>query len=104
VDYFEQVQKQMGGPAATAQFARLFLVPGVDHAFVGAGPSPTGMMNALVAWVEAGTAPDRLLAESPGKNGKAIRTRPLYPYPAVAKYKGTGSTDVADNFISTITQ
>jgi hypothetical protein len=30
--------------------------------------------------------------------GKVDRTRPLCPYPQVAKYKGTGSTDDASNF------
>jgi len=30
--------------------------------------------------------------------GKVDRTRPLCPYPRVARYKGTGSTDDAANF------
>jgi feruloyl esterase len=32
------------------------------------------------------------------KDGKVDRTRPLCPYPQVAKYKGTGSIDDAANF------
>jgi hypothetical protein len=31
-------------------------------------------------------------------DGKADRTRPLCPYPQVAKYKGTGSIDDAASF------
>ena len=100
VDYYRQVEAKMGGSERTAEFARLFLVPGVDHGLHGAGPSPTGMINAIVAWVEEGKAPDRLLAESSDKYGKAIRTRPLYPYPQVAKYKGKGSTNLPDSFES----
>jgi len=83
-------------------FARLFLVPGVDHGFIGAGPSPTGLMDALVSWVEDGKAPERLIAESPDYNGKIIRARPIFPYPQIAVYKGTGSTDEAANFIRRI--
>ena len=32
-------------------------------------------------------------------DGKVVRTRPLCAYPAVATYKGTGSTDDAANFV-----
>jgi feruloyl esterase len=28
-----------------------------------------------------------------------VQTRPLCPYPAVAKYSGSGSTDDAANFV-----
>jgi len=31
-------------------------------------------------------------------NDKPVRTRPLCPYPEVAKYKGSGSVDEAANF------
>jgi len=94
------VQQQMGGPEKTAQFARLFLAPGVDHGFHGAGLTPTGQMEAIVRWVEEGQAPDQLIAERRDSSGKVIRTRPLFPFPQVAKYKGSGSTDEAENFVS----
>jgi feruloyl esterase len=48
--------------------------------------------------VESGKAPERIVA-SKLSNGKAIRTHPLCAYPMVAKYKGTGSTDDAENFV-----
>ena len=98
IDYYKRVQEQMGGPGEASQFARLFLVPGVDHGFRGAGPTPTEQMEAIVRWVEAGQAPDKLMAERRDASGKAVRTRPLFPYPQTAKYKGTGSTDEAVNF------
>ena len=100
IEYYRRVQQQMGGPQRTAEFARLFLVPGVDHGFRGAGPSPTGTMDAIIRWVEEGQAPDRIQAELRDK-GKLIRTRPLFPYPQVATYQGSGSTDEAANFVST---
>jgi feruloyl esterase len=56
------------------------------------------MLDSLLQWVENARAPEKLLAEFDGNDGKPPRTRPLFPYPQVAKYKGSGSTDVAGNF------
>jgi len=102
VAYYERVMACLGGAAQTAEFARLFLVPGVDHGFRGAGASPDqrAQLAALIAWVEEGRAPDRLIGEVKDKDGKVIRTRPLFPYPQFAKYTGTGSPDEAANFIA----
>jgi pimeloyl-ACP methyl ester carboxylesterase len=98
IDYYKRLQERMGGEKDTAKFARLFLVPGVDHGFRGAGVTPTGQIEALVRWVEEGKAPEKLIGEKRDAKGKVIRTRPLFPYPQVAKYKGKGSTDEAENF------
>lgn len=98
IQYYERVQKQMGGESATAKFARLFLAPGVDHGFRGPGATPTGVNEALIRWVEKGEAPEKLIAEKRDASGKVTRTRPLFPYPDVAKYKGSGSTDEERNF------
>jgi hypothetical protein len=102
IDYYKRVQKQMGGARKTAAFARLFLAPGVDHGFRGAGPTPTGLGEAIVRWVEEGKAPEKLLAEKRDSSGKVIRTRPLFPYPQVAKYRGSGSTNDAASFVSRV--
>jgi feruloyl esterase len=45
--------------------------------------------------VEQGKAPDRVVASRTNPD----RTRPLCPYPLVAVYKGTGSTDAAESFV-----
>ena len=100
IDYYNRVQQQMGGPKKTSTFARLFLAPGVDHGFRGAGPTPIGQMDAIIRWVEDGKAPEKLIAERRDSNGKVTRTRPLFPFPQVAKYKGSGSKDEAENFVS----
>src|SRR5262245_42749604 len=100
IDYYKRVQKQMGGPAATAQFARLFLAPGVDHGFRGAGATPIGVSEAVLRWVEESQAPEKLLAEKRDSSGKVIRSRPLFPFPDTAKYAGNGSSDDAANFVS----
>jgi feruloyl esterase len=92
VDYYKRVLQQMGGRDAVMQFARLFLIPGAGHGNGGIG---NGGLDAVIRWVEEGVAPEKLI-----NRGPANRTRPLFPYPEVAKYKGSGSTDEADNFIS----
>ena len=52
---------------------------------------------ALERWRESGAAPDAIVA-SHRTDGRVDRTRPLCPYPQVARYKGTGSTDDAASF------
>jgi feruloyl esterase len=98
VDYYKRVQEQMGGAKKTAEFVRLFMAPGIQHCGGGAGPTPGGQLEALMAWVEENKAPESLLATRPGQNGAPTRTRPVCAYPLVAKYKGSGSTDEAANF------
>jgi feruloyl esterase len=98
VDYYTRVQQQMGGAKKTAEFIRLFMAPGVGHCGGGAGPVPTGLLEAILAWVEEGKAPETLLATRRDQSGAVIRSRPLCAYPLVAKYEGRGSTDAAASF------
>ncbi len=102
IDYYQRVQLRMGGAKPSAEFARLFLVPGANHGFNSSGPGPIGMMEAVIRWVEDGKAPDRIDTELRNETGRLIRTRPLFPYPRVARYKGSGSTDEAANFVSAL--
>jgi pimeloyl-ACP methyl ester carboxylesterase len=95
VDYYESVLQKMG--ADTKGFFRLFMVPGMFHCGGGVGCSSFDKLTPLMQWVEQGSAPDSLLA-SRIVEGKTVRTRPLCPYPQVAKYKGSGSIDDAANF------
>lgn len=99
IDYYKRVQQGMGGPKRTSEFARLFLAPGVAHCAGGAGPQPYGQLDALLSWVEQGRAPETLTAARRDQTGAITRSRPLCQYPLVAKYKGTGSTDAAANFV-----
>lgn len=98
IHYYKRVEQQMGGAKMTSNFARLFLAPGVSHCEGGAGPEPDGLLDALVTWVEDGKAPATLTATKRDQTGAVTRSRPLCPYPLVAKYKGKGSTDEAANF------
>lgn len=99
VDYYERVQKAMGGRENTLKFARLFMAPGVAHGQSVGGPVPLPLLRNVIRWVEEGQAPDSILAAR-RQGDSVVRTRPIYPYPMVAKYKGTGSTDDAANFES----
>ncbi len=70
----------------------------------GDGPFDFDSIAVLEQWVEQGKAPDRIVAAHfpPGAHAaKPDRTRPLCPYPQVAKYEGYGSTDDASNFVCT---
>jgi feruloyl esterase len=95
--YYEAVAKTMGGYDKVRDFFRFFAAPGMGHCAGGPGPNQFDALTALEQWVETGVAPDKLIA-SHTSNGKVDRTRPLCPYPQVARWKGTGSVDEAANF------
>lgn len=98
VAYYDRVAAEHGGVAKLSGSYRLFLAPGMAHCAGGEGPSDFDKLRALEQWVEQGQAPDRILA-SHRSNGTVDRTRPLCPYPQVARYTGTGSIDEAANFV-----
>lgn len=99
VNYYKSVGEASGDKAADNM--RLFLAPGMGHCGGGDGPNEFDKVGALEQWVEQGMAPDSLVATH-SKAGKVDRTRPLCAYPQVAKYKGTGSIDDADNFVCSV--
>jgi feruloyl esterase len=94
VKFFEAA-RQAGG---SADWMRLFMVPGMGHCSGGEGPDTFDKLGTLEQWVEQGKAPEEIVA-SHKTDGKVDRTRPLCPYPQVARYKGTGSVDEAANFV-----
>jgi feruloyl esterase len=69
----------------------------MDHCGGGDGPNQFDAIGVLEQWVEKGKAPDQIIA-SQTRDGKTEWTRPLCPYPQVARYKGTESTSAAANF------
>jgi hypothetical protein len=113
INYFQSVVAKLGERQANS-FVRLFMAPGVQHCFSGPGPDNFGQMVtraqsdpqhdltlALERWVEQDIAPDQVIAtkrQGPTPQAPVLRTRPLCPYPQVARYKGSGSTDEAANF------
>jgi feruloyl esterase len=95
IDYYEKVDARMG--PSTTDFFRLFMVPGMAHCRGGVGTDEFDAFTMLVEWVEKGIAPKQIMA-SQSRAGKVLRTRPLCPYPEVAKYNGTGNPDDAQSF------
>ncbi len=108
-EYYKSVEKAVGGPQQTQDFARLFAVPG-------SGGCPGFMANvedfnafdAMQQWVEKGKAPDKIIyshreagnraAGGMGTAGKVYRTRPACAYPKISRYKGSGDINNAANF------
>lgn len=96
--YYSRVLGAIGGASTVHGSYRLFMAPGMAHCGGGEGPDTFDMVSALEQWVEHGQAPGQIIA-SHSTNGVVDRTRPLCPYPQVAVYRGTGSTDEAANFV-----
>jgi feruloyl esterase len=95
VNYYEQAMSKNGPD--TKNFFRLFMVPGMSHCSGGIGTDRHDPMTAIINWVEKDQAPASIAA-SRVVNNQVVRTRPLCPYPQVARYKGQGSIDEAANF------
>jgi feruloyl esterase len=101
VRWYEKLDANSGGEAAG--FARLFAIPGMNHCSGGPTADSFDALGAIVDWVEKGHAPDALLAsvrpdnkELPSGWSKS-RTRPLCPWPKVARYIG-GDVEKAESF------
>lgn len=113
IRYSDSVVKKMG--SGTGDFMRLFMVPGLQHCSMGPGPNSFGqgslgpqgdpehdVLSAVERWVESGVAPQKIIATKyvddldPSHGVKM--TRPLCPYPQVARYNGTGDKNDAANF------
>lgn len=112
VQYYDRVVTKMGHD--TDSFVRLYMVPGMQHCDNGPGADSFGQVGrltfedpqhsvaaALVQWVEKGVAPSTIIASkyAGSDNQPATMTRPLCAYPQAAKYKGTGDTNNAANFV-----
>ena len=99
INYYEAVNRKLGG--RQDDWMRLFLMPGVGHCGGGIGPDQADFLGALERWREGGVAPAQITATRGAGRGGANATpmsRPLCPFPQVARYKGSGSTNDAANF------
>jgi feruloyl esterase len=97
VNFYASALGATKAAASGSTWLRLYMVPGMEHCRGGEGPDTFNMMSALDLWVDKEQLPQRIEA-SKILAGKVTRTRPLCPYPQVARYKGTGSIDEAANF------
>lgn len=116
IAYYQAVQDTLGGNALVQSFARLFMLPGMYHCQGGTNPSRVDWLTPIVAWVEQGKPPTKVIASqttadsasggfsnptqgATGNNAKIVRTRPIFPYPMQARYNGNLSIDDAANFV-----
>jgi len=113
IEYFSSVRQTLGG-VPTADFMRLYMVPGMQHCAGGPGANSFGQYGplgdpehdvraALEQWVEKGLPPNRIIAtkfvnEADHSQGVKM-TRPLCPYSESARYTGKGDTSNAANFV-----
>lgn len=83
IAWWGDVDRRSNGRAAS--FVRVFPVPGMAHCAGGPATDQFDGFAALVRWVEAGSAPDRIEAAAGTTTPWPGRTRPLCPYPLVAR-------------------
>jgi len=98
--YYDAAARYLG-QRATDRFLKLYMIPGVYHCGGGPTPATADYLTPLMAWQERGIAPTRVVtsfAASP-TDATVIRTRPAFPYPSIAKYRGTGSPDDQANWV-----
>lgn len=89
LDYWDKMTAE-----TTGDFARLFMIPGMDHCGIqatGPGIDQSGFdpLSALEAWVERGEAPERLDTAKTAE-GETLWSRPVCAWPAKAQFDGSG--------------
>ncbi|MFO1295308.1 MAG: tannase/feruloyl esterase family alpha/beta hydrolase [Rubrivivax sp.] len=106
--WYEALRAANSGDAGN--FTRFFRVPGMNHCSGGPATDQFDMLTPLVDWVERGIVPASVRAQARGTGNagganvdvpaawSTARSRPLCPYPQVARYKGSGSVELAENF------
>jgi pimeloyl-ACP methyl ester carboxylesterase len=97
IQYYEAMQNTMGA-STVSDFARLYLVPGVGHCGGGEGFPNIDLVSQITAWAEQGTAPNAVMTYQTDSSNNVTATRPVYPYPAVAQFSGTGDWHVGANW------
>jgi feruloyl esterase len=98
INYYSSVVSKLGG-GRQDDWMRLFLLPGVGHCGGGVGPDQADFLGALERWRDGGKAPEQITAtRNTGRSNLPPMSRPLCPFPQVAKYKGSGDTNDASNF------
>jgi feruloyl esterase len=95
LDWVKKLNAANGGDASN--FMRMYAVPGMGHCSGGPATSQFDMLAAVQDWVEKGKAPESILATAPAGTPWPGRTRPLCPYPKVARYV-SGDIEKASNF------
>lgn len=93
LDYYRRAAAA-NGEQAWADASRFYFVPGMGHCGGGSARDHFDLLTPLVAWVEQGRAPGRVIARGAALQGE----RPLCPYPTHAHYQG-GDVASADSYV-----
>jgi len=106
---FTAKQKAAFG-STLSESMRLFMVPGMAHCGGGEGADTVDWLTALETWVEHDTPPQEITAYKLMTRASAVTTfpldpngiamsRPLYPFPTYARYRGKGDVNSASSFM-----
>jgi len=95
IEYFEAIKET---DPSVDNYLKLYLLPGVSHCGGGPGPSDVDWVEIIRNWVENGNPSDRIIV-SKIENDEVVMTRPIYPYPRIAVYDGSGDPNIDSSFI-----
>lgn len=73
-------------------------MPGVGHCGGGEGFPNINLVSQVTGWVEQGTAPNAVMTYQTDSSRNVTASRPVYPYPAVARYTGSGDWPSGANY------
>ena len=93
-DWYNQLNQDMSDVNG---FARIFMIPGMNHC--GGGPALENIdpLTALEQWMEQGNAPAFLLGKAGKEFPNQAKQMPICAYPQIAFYKG-GDENKAESF------
>jgi feruloyl esterase len=97
IAYYEAMQSTMG-ESSVSDFARLYVVPGVAHCGGGEGFPNIDLVSQVTGWVEQAKAPNSVMTYQTDSNNVVTASRPVYPYPAVATFTGSGDWHSGANY------
>jgi hypothetical protein len=98
IDYYNSIVAKFGHAKAD-DFLRLYLIPGYGHGHGAPFDASYGpFFEALESWVENGEPPQVLIVADRDPSGHG-RSRPSCLYPALPRYKGSGSPDDTASFV-----
>jgi len=111
IDVYSAHARSMGGNERLDPFFKLFMIPGMFHCQGGDGPDAVDFLSAMETWVEKKSEPEKQIAfktkqkppvdslhRFPLPPDQVLFSRPLYPFPASAKFSGQGDASSASTW------
>lgn len=112
IDVYTAHEQAFGGRENLDPFFRLFVIPGVFHCRGGEGPDAIDFLGVIADWVEKKRPPQKLIAFKPAqtvalpgeyrlplRRGQVQFSRPVYAWPASARYSGKGDPQDASSWV-----